>query len=129
MARPQGALFTVNMLEKAGLKNKIGEARSYLRWRRKYASRLHQFKDKHAGQDCFIIGNGPSLNKMDLSPLADYHTFGLNKIYMIFEKVDLNLSYLVSTNALVIEQAATRVRRTTFPAFPFLYCFEWGSGG
>ncbi|MEM1218328.1 MAG: hypothetical protein AAGH79_05430, partial [Bacteroidota bacterium] len=102
MSRPQGALFSMRLLGKKGLGDKLKEGSRYFNWRRKEAPRLATFKDKHVGQDCFIIGNGPSLNKMDLSPLADYHTFGLNKIYLMEEKVDLNLSYLVSTNALVI---------------------------
>jgi len=106
MARPQGALFGMNWLEKEGFSKKWKEARDYLEWKRKYAPRLKKFKDKHKGEDCFILGNGPSLNKMDLAPLANRHTFGQNKIYLIFEKVDLNLSYLVAVNQLVIEQSA-----------------------
>ena len=86
MARPQGALFGLNLLEKNGLGKKWEEARDYFNWRRKYAKQLLQFKDKHLGEDCFIIGNGPSLKHMDLSPLRDYHTFGQNKIFLIFEK-------------------------------------------
>jgi hypothetical protein len=33
------------------------------------------FKDKHKGQRCFVIGNGPSLKAQDLSPLANEITF------------------------------------------------------
>jgi hypothetical protein len=78
----------------------------YLKWRAKHASQLTQFKNMHKGEDCFIIGNGPSLNAMDLAPLRMYHTFGLNKIYLLFDRVDLNLNYLVAVNKLVIEQSA-----------------------
>lgn len=63
------------------------------------------------------MGNGPSLNKMDLAPLANYHTFGLNKIYLIRDKVDLNLSYLVSTNPLVVEQAHAEFEQMDCPVF------------
>ncbi|MCB0519233.1 MAG: 6-hydroxymethylpterin diphosphokinase MptE-like protein [Saprospiraceae bacterium] len=117
MARPQGTLFGLNLLNKEGFGKKIGEASLYLQWKRKYAPRLKQFKDIHKGQDCFILGNGPSLNKMDLSPLRDYHTFGQNKIFLIFEKVDLNLSYLVSVNPLVIEQSAREFEQMNCPVF------------
>ncbi len=117
MARPQGALFGINLLGKNGKGNKIQEALQYLQWQRKYAPRLKQFKDKHKGQDCFILGNGPSLNKMDLAPLREYHTFGQNKIFLIFEKVDLNLSYLVSVNPLVIEQSAREFEKMKCPVF------------
>ena len=101
MSRPAGALFGLNILSNGKLK----EGLSYLKWRRKYAKTLNQFRNIHAGQDCFIIGNGPSLKHMDLSPLSEYYTFGLNKIYLIFEQVQLDLSYLVATNPLVIEQS------------------------
>ncbi len=117
MARPQGALFGMNLLEKDGFSKKWKEATTYLEWKRKYASRLKKFKDLHKGQDCFILGNGPSLNKMDLTPLANYHTFGQNKIFLIFEKVDLNLSYLVSVNQLVIEQSAREFEAMNCPVF------------
>lgn len=117
MARPQGALFGMNLLNKQGFSKKLEEATDYLRWKRKFAPRLRQFKDKHLGQDCFIIGNGPSLKKMDLSVLKDYHTFGQNKIFLLSDQVDLNLSYLVSVNKLVIEQSAKEFESMKFPLF------------
>ena len=117
MARPQGALFGLNLLGKDGLGKKLEEAQDYFRWRRKFAGQLRQFKDKHRGQDCFIIGNGPSLKHMDLAPLNNYHSIGQNKIFLIFDKVDLNLSYLVSVNQLVIEQSAREFEAMKCPVF------------
>lgn len=116
MARPQGLLYYMRLNEmKMG--QRLQEGRQYLRWRRKYAKQLEQFKDIHKGQDCFIIGNGPSLNKMDLALLRSYHTFGLNKIYLMFDKVDLNLSYLVSVNKYVIEQSVSPFEQLNCPVF------------
>ena len=89
----------------------------FFRWYFSHAKRLKNFKDKHLGQDCFIIGNGPSLNDMDLRPLKNYHTFGLNKIYLLFDKVELNLSYHVSVNKLVIQQSIDIFKRLPFPTF------------
>ncbi|MCR9290563.1 MAG: DUF115 domain-containing protein [Bacteroidetes bacterium] len=117
MSRPHGALYSVNVANKKGFSQKIREAKLYFQWKRKYAARLKKYKDIHKGEDCFIIGNGPSLNKMDLAPLANYHTFGLNKIYMIFEKVDLNLSYLVCVNELAIEQCHEEFEKMYCPTF------------
>jgi hypothetical protein len=45
------------------------------------AERLRRFKDLHRGERCFIIGNGPSLNRIDLSALANEVTFGVNGIF------------------------------------------------
>lgn len=81
----------------------------YLDWYYEERPRLQQFKNIHAGADCFIIGNGPSLNQMDLSPLNNYYCFGLNKIFLLFEKQPLQLSYHVAVNPLVIEQMATQL--------------------
>lgn len=78
----------------------------YFKWNLNHASQLTHFKNRHKGEDCFIIGNGPSLNVMDLTALSRYHTFGLNKIYLLFDKVDLDLNYLIAVNKLIIEQSA-----------------------
>ena len=48
---------------------------------------LRLFKDLHKGQRCFIIGNGPSLNRTDLSKLKNEVTFGVNSIFLM---TDLN---------------------------------------
>lgn len=117
MARPQGALFGLNLLEKGGLGRKLEEAGVYFRWRRKYAKQLTRFKDIHKGEDCFIIGNGPSIKHMDLAKLNNYHCIGQNKIFLLFEKVALELSYLVSVNQLVIEQSAREFEAMNCPIF------------
>lgn len=113
----------------------------YWRWYLYERKKLLKFKDIHAGEDCFIIGNGPSLNNMDLSKLANYHTFGLNKIYLMEERgIDLNLSYLVSANKFVMEQSADKFAQLSCPVFlsyrnkqteanlnkEFYYFLSWG---
>ena len=51
---------------------------------RKYGSVLQRnavFRDCHKGRRCFVIGNGPSLKKQDISPLANELTFVTNNFY------------------------------------------------
>ncbi len=79
--------------------------------------RLRQFKDIHAGKKCFIIGNGPSLNKMDLRPLRNEVTFGLNRIYLLFPKIGFHTNYLLTVNKLVIEQSAHEIADLPMPIF------------
>jgi len=79
---------------------------------------LGQYKDKHLGQRCVIVGNGPSLNKMDLSFLRNEITFGLNRIYLLFDKYDFRPTYYVSVNPLVIEQSAEEMLKV--PSVRFL---------
>lgn len=40
------------------------------------------FRDRHKGQRCFVLGNGPSLKKQDLSPLVDEITFVTNTFHV-----------------------------------------------
>ena len=43
--------------------------------------KLMELKGRHAGERIFIIGNGPSLNKMDLRLLKDEVTIASNGLY------------------------------------------------
>jgi len=52
--------------------------------RKQSIRQLRALRDIHKGQRCFILGNGPSLRQMDLSPLKNEITFGLNRIYLLF---------------------------------------------
>ena len=55
--------------------------------------RLDDLRDSHHGERIFLMGNGPSLNKLDLSMLKDEWTFGVNKIYMMFDRIDWRPSF------------------------------------
>ena len=79
--------------------------------------RLRIYKNKHAGERCFIIGNGPSLRKMDLSPLKHEYTFGLNRIYLLFDKMGFSTTYFVSVNKYVIKQCAKDIVKLPCPKF------------
>ncbi len=85
--------------------------------RRDSIQKLNEYKDKHAGERCFIIGNGPSLNRTDLSKLEGEYTFGMNRFYMKFPELGFPTSYFVSINTLVIDQCAEDIRSLTIPKF------------
>jgi hypothetical protein len=88
--------------------------------RRESIAHLAALKDKHKGERCFIIGNGPSLKETDVSPLKDEYTFGMNRIYLAFPEWGFRTSYLVSVNDLVIEQCARDLAELDMPKF-----FSW----
>ncbi|UCG13676.1 MAG: hypothetical protein JSU72_04155, partial [Deltaproteobacteria bacterium] len=73
--------------------------------------RMIALKNKHHRERCFIIGNGPSLAKMDLSWLKEEVTFGLNRIYLLFDRMRFPTTYYVAVNRLVIEQCAQEIAR------------------
>jgi len=86
-------------------------------WYRKHAPRLLAFRNIHKEDDCFIIGNGPSINRLDLTQLNRYYTFGLNKIHLLLETVKLNLSYHVAVNPYIIEQSKHDFNNLNCPSF------------
>jgi hypothetical protein len=65
---------------------------------------LQPLKGKYAGYRCVVIGNGPSLKKLDLSVLRNEFTFGSNRIYLLFNELGFETDFLVSVNRTVIEQ-------------------------
>jgi hypothetical protein len=86
---------------------------------------ISKFKDKHNGESCFIIGNGPSLRKMDLSPLRHRIAFGLNKIHLLFDKLGFETTYLAAANPYVIQQAAKEISNLSMPRFIMLWGREF----
>ncbi len=89
-------------------------------WRRESRRRLAALRNTHSGRRCFVIGNGPSLRRTDVSKLRDEVTFGLNRIYLAFPEWGFRTTYLVSVNDLVIEQCAAEFRDLAMPKF-----FTW----
>ena len=86
------------------------------RW---YNSRrqIHSLHNSHAGERCFIIGNGPSLRQTDMTRLRGEFTFGLNRIYLIFPELGFTTSCLVSVNDLVLEQCASEMKALPLPKY------------
>jgi len=64
---------------------------------------IYALKNKHLGQKCFIIGNGPSLNKIDLTKLQNEITFGVNAIYTNYDKMKFFPTYYVVEDIFVAE--------------------------
>lgn len=54
------------------------------------------FKDKHAGETCYIFGNGASINFMNLGQFNDYPAIGLNLLCLHNDMRLLNLLYYVA---------------------------------
>jgi hypothetical protein len=85
--------------------------------RRTSIQRLQAYENRHPGERCFIIGNGPSLNQTDLRLLRNEFTFGMNRIYMLFGELGFTTTYYASVNSLVIEQCAADIRALPIPKF------------
>lgn len=80
-------------------------------------NRIAAYRWRHAGRRCFIIGNGPSLNRTDLGFLKNEITFGANRIYLMRERNGFLPTYYVVANPHVIRQFTDDIRRLPMPKF------------
>jgi hypothetical protein len=70
--------------------------------------------DKFKGNDCLIVGNGPSLNKTELDRIQ-MPSIGMNKINMLFERTSWRPDAIVCVNGLVIQQNEIFFNTTEIP--------------
>jgi len=64
---------------------------------------LKQYKNYGKGKRCFIIGNGPSLNNIDITLLKDEVTFGVNGIFLLYDKMGFEPTFYLINDNLVME--------------------------
>jgi hypothetical protein len=93
--------------------------------RRDTVARLAALKDKHRGERCFVIGNGPSLRQTDMTRLRGEYTIGVNRIYLMFPELGFKTSYYVSINYLVGQQCASDIQSLDVPRFIAWRSHKW----
>ncbi|MBX3048372.1 MAG: DUF115 domain-containing protein [Anaerolineales bacterium] len=86
-------------------------------WRQASRRRLAAYKDAYTGQRAFILGNGPSLARTDVSKLKNEYTFGMNRVYLAFPEWGFPTSFFVCVNDLVVEQSAGDIQALQMPKF------------
>lgn len=87
-------------------------------------NRLRNLKNIHNGERCFIIGNGPSLNKIDLDKLRSEFTFGVNSIFYKTVETGFFPTYFVVEDTHVMKDNVAEINAYKGPAlkfFPSLY--------
>ena len=80
-----------------------------------YQELIHRLSNVHEGRRCFIIGNGASLRKMDLSPLKGEITIGSNEIYRLFPRLGFNTSYLTVEDTAFCEDKRRELKNVKGP--------------
>ena len=80
-------------------------------------SKLEAFKNLYEGDRCFLVANGPSLKKMNLSFLKNEISFGLNRIYLAYDDMGFRNDFLVSINSLVLSQFSNEIQNLDMPKF------------
>lgn len=63
-----------------------------------------EIKGKYEGGECFIVANGPSINKIDMRLLSEKVVIGMNRSYMMEGSWGFLPDYLVCINDLVLRQ-------------------------
>ncbi len=92
--------------------------------------RLASLKGKYRGHRCFIMGNGPSLNATPLNKLSDEYVWGVNRCYLLFDRISWRPTFysavdtrVVPDNAEEINALFTALTTTTF-FFPLKFRVE-----
>ncbi|WP_083199230.1 6-hydroxymethylpterin diphosphokinase MptE-like protein [Sphingobium sp. Ndbn-10] len=96
-------------------------------------SALESLRDSCKGKRCFIVGNGPSLNKMDLSKLSDEYSFAVNGIFYKTEECGYRPTFYVVEDRHVILDNVDEIKKFQpapggFRFFPARYRFKIGAG-
>lgn len=78
--------------------------------------RIAAMKNIHAGERCFVIGNGPSLSGADLTVLAENKipSFASNNVMKIFPQTQWRPTYYVCEDVLVLEDLQNQIAQEGF---------------
>jgi hypothetical protein len=71
--------------------------------------KLSSLKDKYSGRRCFVIANGPSLLKCDLTLLKNEVTICSNAQYLIWDKMGFIPNFLTVEDRLVAEDRCSEL--------------------
>jgi len=84
---------------------------------------LEKFRNAFLGKRCFIIGNGPSLNKHDLSLLENEYSFGVNSFYYKTKETGFRPTFYVVEDTSVMKENLKEIKEyhAPFKFFPTLY--------
>ncbi|WP_256988774.1 6-hydroxymethylpterin diphosphokinase MptE-like protein [Bacillus sp. EB106-08-02-XG196] len=87
--------------------------------------KLKKLKNKHKGNRCFIVGNGPSLTVEDLNLLKNEITFAFNRIYYIFDDTDWRPTYYCSEDDKTIFKSKEEINKLKIENKFFPVNFPW----
>lgn len=76
---------------------------------RQIRGRLQSLAGRYRGRRCFIMGNGPSLNRMNLELLRDDLVWGLNKCYLLFDRITWRPAFYVAVDERVVPDSAEEI--------------------
>ena len=84
------------------------------------SNQVKKFKNIHQGKRCFIICNGPSLRIDQLNQLKKEITFGLNRVYYLFDKTDWRPDYYVAFEPEFVTREIAKIEKVEVKQYRFL---------
>ncbi len=81
---------------------------------RERKSRLRNLEGVFSGNRCFIMGNGPSLNKMDLSLFENEYVWGSNRCYLLFDQIKWRPKFYIAVDKRVVPDNAEEINNLRF---------------
>jgi hypothetical protein len=87
------------------------------------SKKMKSFKNKFKGKRCFIIGNGPSLNLIDVEKLKDEYTFGVNSFFYKTETTGIKPTFYVVEDGHVVDDNIEEINNydVKYKFFPSVY--------
>ena len=85
--------------------------------------KLLRLKNKFKGKRCFIVGNGPSLNKANLNLLKNEFCFAVNGIFYKTDEMGFVPSFYMVEDGHVVDDNLFRINsyQTPYKFFPSIY--------
>ena len=97
---------------------------------RNISAELSRFKNKYSGQRCFIMGNGPSLNQMDLSLFQNEFVWASNRCYLLFDQIKWRPKFFVAVDKRVVPDNSEEINQLSailpdsFLFFPIQFRYD-----
>lgn len=76
--------------------------------------RLKKMHGRYRGKRCFIMGNGPSLNEMELDLLKDDFVWASNKCYLLFDRISWRPAFYVAVDKRVVPDIRDNISKLFF---------------
>lgn len=83
--------------------------------------RIKHLHNKYIGKRIFIIGSGPSLNRTPLEKLENEYTFGLNRIYLLFDRISWRPTFYTTVDWRMAPDCADEINSLTGMGITFFF--------
>lgn len=86
--------------------------------------RIKVLRNRYFGESIFVVGNGPSLNKVNFDLLKNHYAIAANKIYLLFDRCDWRPDFYTTLDWRVTPDNYEEINRLTDMTFLFPHRFK-----